>query len=244
MKTATVTTAGVFKSKIADQKSKIKLMEPHRRLDDELDLLRDRVLLLGGEAEAAVQKAMYALVGRDSDAAREVLAGDDQIDRLEVEIDRLCIEVLALRQPAARDLRFVIAVAKITPVLERIADHACNIARAAVDLNDEPQLKLYVELPRMAEAASRQLRAALDAFTRGDAATARRLIDRDDEIDEMYDRAFHELIRMMAADPATTTRAARLLFVAKHLERIGDYVTDICEQTVYMTEASIIKHSN
>jgi phosphate transport system protein len=219
-------------------------MEAHRRLDDELDALRDRVLLLGGEAEAAVQRAVHSLAARDTAAARAVIEGDDRIDRLEVEIDRLCVEVLALRQPAARDLRFVIAVAKITPVLERIADHACNIARAAIDLNDEPQLKPYVDLPRMADSAMRQLRAALDAFTHGDGAGARRLIAGDDEIDEMYDRTFHELIGLMASDPTTTTRAARLLFVAKHLERIGDYVTDICEQTVYMAEASIIKHSN
>lgn len=219
-------------------------MELHRRLDADLDLLRDRVLLLGGETEAALQRAMRALVERDSVAAREVLAGDDEIDRLELEIDRLCIDVLALRQPAARDLRFVVAVAKITPILERIADHSCNIARAAIDLNDEPLLKSYVDLPRMADNASRMLRAALDAFTNGDAASARALIARDDEIDEMYDRVFHELIRLMASDPTTTTRAARLLFVAKHLERVGDYVTDICELTVYMTEAAIIKHSN
>jgi phosphate transport system protein len=219
-------------------------MELHRRLDADLDLLRDRVLLLGGETEAALQRAMRALVERDSVAAREVLAGDDEIDRLELEIDRLCIDVLALRQPAARDLRFVVAVAKITPILERIADHSCNIARAAIDLNDEPLLKSYVDLPRMADNASRMLRAALDAFTNGDAAAARALIARDDEIDEMYDRVFHELIRLMASDPTTTTRAARLLFVAKHLERVGDYVTDICELTVYMTEAAIIKHSN
>jgi phosphate transport system protein len=217
-------------------------MEIHRRLDDELDVLRDRVLLLGGETETAVQKAMYALVGRDSAAAREVLRDDDRIDHLELEIDRLCIDVLALRQPAARDLRFVIAVAKITPILERIADHACNIARAAIDLNDEPQLKPYVDLPRMADTASRQLRAALDAFTHGDAAAARALIASDDEIDEMYGRVFGDLIRLMASDSTTTTRAARLLFVAKHLERIGDYVTDICELTVYMTEAAFIKH--
>src|SRR5918997_5754144 len=158
-------------------------MEHHRRLDAELDVLRDRVLVLGGEAEAALVRSMYALTERDSGAAREVLAGDDRIDRLEVEIDRLCIDVLALRQPAARDLRFVIAVAKITPVLERIADHACNIARAAIDLNDEPQLRPLADLPRMAATASQMLRAALDAFTRGDAADARRIIDRDDEID-------------------------------------------------------------
>jgi phosphate transport system protein len=219
-------------------------MELHRRLDDELDLLRDRMLLMGGETEAAVQKAMHSLSERDSVAAREVLDGDDRIDLLELEIDRLCIEALALRQPAARDLRFVVSVAKINPILERIADHACNIARAAIDLNDEPQLETRAELRRMAEIASRQLRDALDAFTRGDAATARALIERDDEIDVLYDRLFRDLIRLMASDPTTTTRAARLLFVAKHLERIGDYVTDICELTVYMTEAEFIRHSN
>ena len=136
------------------------MIERHRLLDRELDTLRDRVLLLGGETETALQRAMFALVERDTNTAREVLAGDDAIDRLEVEIDRLCIDIIALRQPAARDLRFVISVAKITPILERIADHACNIARVAVDLNDEPQLKPYVDLPRMAEHASGMLRAA------------------------------------------------------------------------------------
>ena len=219
-------------------------MELHRRLDDELDILRDRVLLLGGETETALQRAVYSLVERDSAAAHDVLAGDDEIDKLEVEIDRLCIDVLALRQPAARDLRFVVSVAKITPILERIADHACNIARAAIDLNDEPQLKTYIDLPRMAEHASHMLRSALDAFTSGDARSARAIINRDDDVDEMYDHIFHDLIKLMVTDPGTTTRAARLLFVAKHLERVGDYVTDICELTVYMTEAAFIKHSN
>src|SRR5215207_2139495 len=203
-------------------------MDHHRRLDDELDVLRDRLLVLGGEAEGALGRAVYALTERDSEAAREVLDGDDRIDQLEVEIDRLCIDVLALRQPAARDLRFVISVAKITPVLERIADHACNIARAAIDLNDEPQLKSFPNLPSMSEIASSMLRTSLDAFTQGDAATARRVIERDDEIDEIYNRIFHELIDLMVKDPAATPRAARLLFVAKHLERVADYVTDIC----------------
>lgn len=219
-------------------------MEIHRSLDRALDALRDRVLLLGGETETALQRAMYALVERDSDAAREVLKNDDEIDQLELEIDRLCIDILALKQPAARDLRFVISVAKITPILERIADHACNIARVAIDLNDEPQLKPYVDLPRMADLVSQMLRAALDAFTSGDAAAARAVIRRDDEVDELYNRVFHDLIDLMARDPTTTGRAARLLFVAKHLERIADYVTDICELTVYMAEAAVIKHSN
>ena len=218
------------------------MAETHRRLDEELSVLRDRVLLLGGEAERAVQRAVYALVERDSEAARDVLAGDNEIDQMEVELDRLCVDVLALRQPAARDLRFVVSVAKITPILERIADHACNIARAAVDLNDEPRLDAGVDLPRMSEAVARMLRAALDAFTSGDARAARATIELDDTVDEIYDRLFHGLIRLMADDPTTTRRAARLLFVGKHLERIGDYVTDICELTVYMTEAAFIKH--
>src|SRR5712692_2345187 len=140
-------------------------MEQHRHLDDELNSLRDRVLLLGGEAEAALDRAMLALTERDSEVARQVLDNDDQVDRLEVEIDRQCIDIIALRQPAARDLRFVISVAKMAPVLERIADHACNIARTAIDLNDEPELKMHVEFWQMAEHASSMLRSALDAFT-------------------------------------------------------------------------------
>lgn len=220
-------------------------MEIHRPIDDDLNTLRHRVLLLGGETEAALARAMYSLIERDNDAAHEVLRGDDLIDQLEVEIDRLCIDVLALRQPAARDLRFVISVAKITPILERIADHACNIARAALDLNDEPQLPPpYPALSRMAEHASSMLSAALDAFTKGDAAQSRLIIARDDEIDELYEQVFQDLIRRMTGDSNTTPRAARLLFVAKHLERVGDYVTDICELTVYMMEAAFIKHSN
>lgn len=219
-------------------------MERYRHLDNDLDSLRNRVLILGGKTETALERAMYALGERDTATAQAVLRDDDQIDQLEVEIDRLCIDVLALRQPAARDLRFVVAVAKVTPILERIADHACNIARAAIDLNDEPQLKPFPELPRMAARASAMLRAALDAFTTGDAARARAVIAEDDEIDELYEHMFQALIKLMSNDPTTTTRAARLLLVAKHLERIGDYVTDICELTVYMTEATFIKHSN
>src|ERR671912_542182 len=122
-------------------------MDHHRRLDTELDVLRDRVLVLGGEAEAALGRSMYALTERNRGGAREVWEGAARIDRLETEIDRLCIDVLALRQPAARDLRFVISVAKITPILERLADHACNIARVALDLNDEPRLQHYPDLP-------------------------------------------------------------------------------------------------
>ena len=186
---------------------------------------------------------MYSLSERDSDVARQVLDHDDQIDHLEVEIDRQCIDIIALRQPAARDLRFVISVAKMAPVLERIADHACNIARAAIDLNNEPELKSLLDVSRMSEHALKMLRAALDSFTSSDAITAREIIKSDSEINDLYNHTFHRLIELMVTEPATATRDARLLFVAKHLERIGDYVTDICELTVYMAEAAFIKHS-
>jgi len=219
-------------------------MEVHRHLDEELDHLRDSVLRLGGEAETALRRAMESLAGRDSAAARAVLDHDDEIDQLEVEVDRQCVDIFALRQPAARDLRFVMSVAKMAPVLERIADHACNIARAALDLNDEPELNNQAQLRHMGEMASSMLGAALDAFTRNDAAVAREVIKRDAEINDLYNRLFHDLIEMMAREPITATRDARLIFVAKHLERIGDYVTDICELTVYMTEAAIIKHKH
>jgi phosphate transport system protein len=217
-------------------------MEVHRHLDEELDVLRASVLRLGGEAETALVRAMHALAERDSVIAREVLGHDDEIDQLEVEVDRQCIDIFALRQPAARDLRFVLAVAKMATVLERIADHACNIARAAIDLNKEPELKDHSPMRKMGEIASSMLGEALDAFTRNDAAAARAVIKRDAEINDLYNLIFHNLIELMAQEPSTATRDARLLFVAKHLERIGDYVTDICELTVYMAEAAIIKH--
>lgn len=216
----------------------------HRLLDKQLNILRDRLLLLGGEAETALSRAMQSLVERDSDLARRVLQHDDVIDQLELEIDRMSIDVLALQTPVARDLRFVISVAKITPILERIADHACNIARAAIELNDEPQLKNYIDLPEMQRKAARMLREALDAFTSGNAEQARDVIAQDKAIDRIYHRVFADLIEIMVGEPGTIARAARLLFVAKHIERIGDYVTDICELTVYMTEAAFIKHSN
>jgi phosphate transport system protein len=217
-------------------------MNFHRHLDDELNELRDRVLLLGGEAERALERAMYALMERDNTVAREVLAHDDEIDQLEVEVDRQCIDIIALRQPAARDLRFVISVTKMAPILERIADHACNIARAVIDLNLEPEFKRNLDLQRMAEHAVGMLRAALDAFTSSDAVAAREIIERDTEINGLYNQLFRHLIELMVSEPATATRDARLLFVAKHIERIGDYATDICELTVYMAEAAIIKH--
>ncbi len=215
----------------------------HRLIDHRLDILRDKLLLLGGKTEEALHRAMQSLIERDSELAKKVKKEDKIIDQMELEIDRLSIEILALQQPAAHDLRFVISVAKITPILERIADHAASIAKAALILNNEPQLKKYVDFPLMAQIAAEMLQSALDAFTSEDAEASRQIIKRDKEIDQCYRRVFEELIGMMIDNPSSATSAAHLLFVAKHLERIGDYVKDICELNVYLREAVFIKHS-
>ncbi len=217
-------------------------MEQRKLLERELDILRDRLLLMGGEAELAVQRAMHALVRRDSAVANQVLENDTVIDRLELEIDRLSVEVITLRRPVGRELRLVISIFKITPILERIADHASSIARAALELNDEPELKTYGELSRMAEHALEMLQSALDAFTSNDADRARELIKKDEEIDRIYDNLVNEWMETMSEDATKSKRLARLLFVAKNVERIADYVKDICELTVYMKEAVFIKH--
>lgn len=214
----------------------------HRIIDEQLDVLRDKILLLGGATESAVQRAMQSLVERDNELARQVLDEDKIIDQMELEIDRLSIDILALQHPAAHDLRFVISVAKITPILERIADHAGSIAEAALILNTEPLVKNYVDFPIMAQTAAEMLRTALDAFTSEDAQVSREVIKRDKEIDAAYKRVFNKLLDMMIENPSATTGAAHLLFVAKHLERIGDYVKDICELNVYLREAAFIKH--
>ncbi|MGD9629543.1 MAG: phosphate signaling complex protein PhoU [Pyrinomonadaceae bacterium] len=215
----------------------------HRIIDQQLDILRDKILLLGGATESAVQRAMQSLVERDSELAKKVLEEDKIIDQMELEIDRLSIDILALQHPAAHDLRFVISVAKITPILERIADHAGSIAEAAMIINIEPLVKNYVDFPIMAQTAAEMLRSALDAFTNEDAKLSREIIERDKEIDRSYKRVFNALLEMMIDNPSATTGAAHLLFVAKHLERIGDYVKDICELNVYLREAAFIKHS-
>lgn len=214
-----------------------------RIIDRNLDALRDKLLLLGGSTEKALELAMRSLAERNSKLAKKVIKDDKIINKLELKIDQKSVEILALQQPAAHDLRFVISVAKITPVLERIADHAANIAEAVLVLNDEPQTSFYSDLQRMGDIAGEMLQSALDAFTSEDSETSRQVIKRDHEIDECYSRVFDKLIRMMIDNPSATTSAAHLLFVAKHLERIGDYVKDICELNVYLTEAVFIKHS-
>ncbi len=212
-------------------------------ITDQLDVLRDKVLLLGGKTEDAVHRAMRSLKERDSVLARRVCEDDETIDQMELEIDRLTVEILAGQLMAEHDLRFVVSVAKITPILERIADHATSIAEAAIILNNEPQIDNYIDFSLMADIAAEMLREALNAFTSEDAQASRRIIARDLEVDRAYGRVFDGLIETMVQNSAAANGAARLLFVAKHIERIGDYVKDICELNVYLTEAVFIKHS-
>jgi phosphate transport system protein len=212
-------------------------------MDSQLDVLRDKVLLLGGKTEDAVHRAMRALKERDSELARAVTDEDKLIDQMELEIDQLSIEILASQQPTEHDLRLVVSVAKITPILERIADHAASIAEAAIILNNEPEIGVYIDFSMMADIAAGMLREALNAFTSEDALASREIIGRDRELDRCYGRVFDDLLAVMVKNPESANGAARLLFVAKHIERIGDYVKDICELNVYLREAVFIKHS-
>jgi phosphate transport system protein len=214
----------------------------HSGIGAQLDLLRDKILLLGGKTEDAVHRAMLALTTRNSDLAKAVREEDELIDQMEIEIDQLSIEILASQRPTEHDLRLVVSVAKITPILERIADHATSIANAAIILNNEPQINNYIDFSRMAEIAAGMLSEALNAFTSEDATASREIIARDQELDKCYGRVFDDLLESMK-NPAAAAGEARLLFVAKHIERIGDYVKDICELNVYLTEAVFIKHS-
>ena len=215
----------------------------HREIAEQLDLLRDKILLLGGKTEEAVDRAVRSLTERNTDLAKCVCDDDEQIDQMELEIDRLCVEILGSQRPTEHDLRLVVSVAKITPILERIADHASSIAGAAIMLNNEPQIDSYIDFSMMAEIAAEMLREALDAFTSEDAAASREIIARDLTLDKCYSRVFDGLLETMVKNPAAANGVARLLFVAKHIERIGDYVKDICELNVYLTEAVFIKHS-
>ncbi len=217
-------------------------MEQRKLLERELNILRDRLLLMGGEVELALQRAMHALLQRDSNVANQVIEGDSVIDRLELEIDRMSVDILTLRRPVARELRTVISISKITPILERIADHASNIARSALELNDEPEINIFADFNRIADLATEMLQNSLDIFTSNDSEKARQLIAKDEEIDKIYEQLVSSLMETMSQDVTKSTRLARLLFVAKDLERIGDYVKDICELTVYMKEAVFIKH--
>lgn len=216
----------------------------HKRLIEEnLNQIRDKLLVMGGAAEKAIMLSMRALEERDSNLAERVIREDDAIDGMELELDQMCVDVLVLKQPAASDLRFVVSVARTAPMVERIADHAVNIAKNALALANEPRLEAGLDLARMSTKVQQMLIDGLDAFTSGDPEKARTTIERDDEIDSLYDISYSALISAMERDPSLVERGVQWLFVIKHLERIADYVTNICEQIIYMSRGHVIKHS-
>jgi phosphate transport system protein len=213
-----------------------------RHFHEQLERLEERILRLGGMVEAAIGKSVRALVERDARLAREVVQDDRRVDELELEIDQDCMELLARNQPMARDLRFISTAMKITPDLERIGDHAVNVAERAAELADEPPLAVLVDIPLMAARAQEMVRRSLDAFVRADAEAAREVIGLDDEMDRRMEQVFRVLLSHMLENPKTISRALRLTFVAKYFERIADQATNICEQVVYMSEGRVIKH--
>jgi len=215
----------------------------HRHLDDELKSLKAKILRMGGLVEEQVQGALRALVERDADLARKIIDNDRLVNTLDVEVDEDALRLLALQQPAARDLRFITTAMKISTELERISDLAENICERAIELNEEPQLKPYIDMPRMANWALQMVKESLDAFVSGDSDLARRVCANDDFVDDLTHQLFRELLSFMLENPQTITRAIRITFIAKYLERIADHATNVAELVVYMVEGKIIRHT-
>lgn len=214
-----------------------------RHFDRDIEELKDLILRMGAMVEDSMSRSVRALLERDTDLAQDVIAHDDEIDRMEVTIDEKTIELIAKMQPAAVDLRFVASIMKITPELERIADLAQDVCERVIELNREPPLKPTVAIPRLASDAQTMVRQALDAFVRGDAVLARQVIAQDDNVDQETEQSFRELLTYMLEDPRNISRAIRLTFIGKYFERMADGATNICEMVVYLVEGKMIKHA-
>jgi phosphate transport system protein len=213
-----------------------------KRYEEDLKKLREDILYMGGLVEDQIQKAVNSLVNRDSDLADTIIQRDQEVNRMDVEIDELCIRLLALHQPAARDLRFITTGLKITTDLERIGDMAVNICERALELNREPQLKPYIDIPRMAQISQRMIRESLDAFVREDTDLALKVCKDDQQVDDLNSQIFRETVSFMIEDPHTINRAMKIGFISKYLERIADHATNIGEMVVFMVKGKSIRH--
>ncbi|HUJ12313.1 MAG TPA: phosphate signaling complex protein PhoU [Thermoanaerobaculia bacterium] len=214
----------------------------HRHFDKDIEDIKDLLLRMGAMVEDAISESIRALLERDTSLAEEVIRNDDRIDQMELDIDRRTLELIAKMQPAAVDLRFVAAIMKITPELERIADLAQDVCERVIELNREPQLKAMNAIPRLAHDAQTMVRQSLDAFVRVDANLARQVIAMDDNVDQQTEQSFRELLTYMLEDPRNISRAIRMTFVGKYFERMADGATNICEMVVYLAEGKMIKH--
>jgi phosphate transport system protein len=215
-------------------------METH--FQQELNKLKGNLLQMAGLAERAISNAIEALVKRDTALAEKTIVEDEKINQMEILIDEMCLKLLALHQPMAADLRFITSAMRINTELERIGDQAVNIAERVISLNQEPQLKPYIDIPRMAEITQSMVKEVLDAFVNGDAQRARSVCERDDQVDGLNDQVFRELLTYMMADSKTITRAVHLIIVSRCLERIADHATNIAEGVIFMVKALVIKH--
>jgi len=214
-----------------------------RHFHEELEALKQTLLAMGGLVEDQIRRVMTALLERDSELAQEVIDRDQQVNAYDVEVDEKCVELLALHQPAAGDLRFITTAMKIVTDLERIGDQAVNIAQRALELNQEPQLKPYIDLPRMAERSQRMVKESLDAFVARDTELARRVCAEDSEVDALKEQIFRELLTFMMGDARTIPRAIRLILISRFHERVADHATNIAEMVIYMVESKMVRHT-
>ena len=214
-----------------------------RHFHEELEALKQTLLAMGGLVEDQIRRAMRALLERDDVIAQDVIDRDRQVNTYDVEVDEQCVNLLALHQPAAGDLRFITTAMKIVTDLERIGDQAVNIAQRARELNREPQLKPYIDLPRMADKAQRMVKESLDAFVARDTALARQVCGEDAEVDALKEQIFRELLTFMMEDPRCIPRAIRLILISRCMERVADHATNIAEMVIYLVEGKMVRHT-
>jgi phosphate transport system protein len=214
-----------------------------RHFHDELESLKQTLLAMGGLVEDQIRRVMRALLERNDALAQEVIDRDRQVNTYDVDVDEQCVELLALHQPTAVDLRFITTAMKIVTDLERIGDQAVNIAQRTIELNREPQLKPYIDLPRMAELAQKMVKESLDAFVARDTHQARRVCGADAEVDALKEQLFRELLTFMMEDARTIPRAIRLILISRFLERVADHATNIAEMVIYLVEGKLVRHT-
>jgi len=214
-----------------------------RIYDAELYEIREKLLEMGGKVEMMINNSMQSLVERDSELAEQTIEFDHEINHLEVEIDEKCLQVLATRQPAARDLRFITLALKIVTDLERIGDQCAAVAKRALELNQEPPLKPYIDLPRMAHWAAVMVKEALDAFVRGDAELALKVCNDDQFVDDLNEQIQRELLTFMMEEPETISRAIKINYISKCIERLADHATNIAEMVIFMVKGKDIRHT-
>lgn len=213
-----------------------------KQFEQQLRALKDKLLLMSHHAEKMIADSIRALVERRPSLAEDVIKSDDTMDQLELVIDNMCYEILALEQPVARDLRFIATALKIVRDIERIGDIAVNIAERATELIQEPEMKRLIDLPIMAEAAQRILKESLDAFVNSDVELAEKVIRDDQFIDDCYEQIFRELLTYMMEDTKYISRALKVIFIAKHLERVGDHSANIAEMVIFLVRGQDIRH--